>query len=197
MRDYEFRGPKDGKYEAYQTLNYVEKNIEGIEPTEVDEFNMTAGRLFRWLKLALENRKFDIIRRRALIQKERDERESKIKLKEEREAKRATDLEAAKTKFQEDHKDEIEAYEAYRLKLEEGGDEYNDEEDDEQNEETNKEPVTLPEFDEAEFFEEWDQENPDIIIAEGTEDDVDNDWVLSEEDAAEEIKKFWANKGEQ
>jgi hypothetical protein len=62
---------------------------------EVDEFNMVAGRLFKWLKLAVENRKADIVRRRALISKEREERDSKIKAKEEREAKRQLDLKEA------------------------------------------------------------------------------------------------------
>ena len=67
--------------------------------TDVEEFNLTAGRLFKWLKLAIENRKYDIIRRRALVHKEREERDSKIKQKEEREAKRKADLEAAVQKF--------------------------------------------------------------------------------------------------
>ena len=40
---------------------------------------MTFGRLFKWLRFALEARKNDIIRRKALIYKEREERDSKIK----------------------------------------------------------------------------------------------------------------------
>lgn len=50
----------------------------------VEEFNYTAGRFHRWLLLAIESRKLDIIRRKALIYKERDERDSKIKAKEDR-----------------------------------------------------------------------------------------------------------------
>lgn len=113
MTDYNFQGPKDGNYEKYQTLNYIEKIITGIEPNDVTEFNMAAGRLFQWLKLAIENRKLDIVRRAALIQKEREERDSKIKAKEERDTKRSTDLEESKNKFIEEHKEEIEAYENY------------------------------------------------------------------------------------
>jgi len=37
-------------------------------------------------------------------------------------------------------------------------------------------------FNETEFLESWDAENPDIIIQDSTEDDVDNDWVLTEEE---------------
>ena len=78
MLAFEIMGPKEGPYEKYQTLNYIEKIIAGIEQAHVDEFNHTIGRLFKWLKLAVDNRKSDIIRRRALITKARDERDAKI-----------------------------------------------------------------------------------------------------------------------
>jgi hypothetical protein len=57
MESYDFRGPKSGTYAPYQTLNFIEKTIAGIEAEQVDEFNMVAGRLFKWLQIALENRK--------------------------------------------------------------------------------------------------------------------------------------------
>jgi hypothetical protein len=68
---------------------------------------MLLGRLYKWLTLAIENRKTNIVRRRALIQKDRDERDAKIKAREERAEKRDKDLADAKTKFEEEHKDEI------------------------------------------------------------------------------------------
>jgi hypothetical protein len=36
----------------------------------------------------------------------------------------------------------------------------------------------------------WDEENPEIIIQDKTEDDVDNDWVLTEEETEERIKAY-------
>jgi len=81
MTEYKIMGQKESDYKAYQTMNYVDMLIAGITQEEVDEFNMTAGRLFRWLTLAVEQRKADIIRRKALIQKERDERDSKMEAK--------------------------------------------------------------------------------------------------------------------
>lgn len=81
MTEYKIMGQKESEYKAYQTMNYVDMLIAGITQEEVDEFNMTAGRLFRWLTLAVEQRKADIIRRKALIQKERDERDSKMEAK--------------------------------------------------------------------------------------------------------------------
>jgi hypothetical protein len=105
---------------------------------------MVAGRLFKWLKLAVENRKADIVRRRALISKEREERDSKIKAKEEREAKRQNDLKDAKEKFAEENKDEIEIYNTFMKAKDGGGDEYNEEEDEEGEAAKDNEPPKLP-----------------------------------------------------
>lgn len=148
---------------------------------------MVAGRLFRWLQLALESRKTDIIRRKALVQKERDERDSKIAQRDKRAADREGALETAKAAFLEEKKDEIAEYEAYVKAQEEGVDEYGEEEDDEDGPKEKKVPE-MPVFNEEVFLEEWDAENPEIIVAEDTEDPVDNDWVLTEEEAAEQVK---------
>jgi hypothetical protein len=56
-------GQKRAKFAPYQTINFIEKLMVEITPEAVDEFDMTAGRLFRWLQLAIENRKMDITRR--------------------------------------------------------------------------------------------------------------------------------------
>ena len=195
MEKYEIQGAKGGEFKPYQTINFIERIIEGIDPLEVDEFNMIAGRLFKWLKLAVENRKADIIRRRALIHKEREERDSKIKAKQEREAKRQLDLKEAKEKFAEDNKDDIEAYNAYIKMKEGGGDEYNEEEDEEA-EEKNKEPPKLPEFNEEEFLAKFDEEFPEIVIMDQTDNDIDNDWILTEEEYDAEVQKFWSTRQE-
>ena len=56
-------GQKKSGFMPYQTINFIEKLLADITVESVDEFDMTAGRLFRWLQLALENRKMDITRR--------------------------------------------------------------------------------------------------------------------------------------
>jgi len=99
MEKYDFRNSKPAEYQKYQTLNYIETIIAGIDPVEVDEYNFAAGRMYRWLKFALENRKLDIIRRTALILKEREERDSKIKQKEERKQRRDAELDENRKKF--------------------------------------------------------------------------------------------------
>lgn len=126
-----------------------------------------------------------------MIFKEREERDNKIKAKEERETKRVADLEEAKTKFAEENKDEIDAYEAWKAKQEGGGDDYAEEEDEEEGAGEPKEPPKMPEFNSEEFYEKFDEEFPEVEIAENTNDDTDNDWILSEEDVEAEIQKFW------
>ena len=59
-------------------MNYCSKIIDGMEQEGVDNYNPTFGKLFKWLKLALETRKTDITTRKALSKKARENRESLI-----------------------------------------------------------------------------------------------------------------------
>jgi PleD family two-component response regulator len=52
----------------------------------------------------------------------------------------------------------------------------------------------LPVFDEKEALTKWDEENPDIIIQDSTKDDIDNDWILAEEEIEAKIKAYWSPK---
>mgnify|MGYP006085451391 CR=1 FL=1 len=79
--------------------------------------------------MATENRKLDIIRRKALVQRERDERDSKIKAKEEREKKREIDLDEAKKKFLDENKEEIDRFNAYHATTAAGNEDYGEEEE--------------------------------------------------------------------
>merc|ERR1712071_575019 len=101
------------------------------------------------------------------------EHENKIKAKEERAQKREIDLEDANKKFAEDHKDDIDAFNAYQNAQNAGVDDYAEEED-EEGEGKEKEIPTLPQFDAEEFLEGWDAENPEIIIQDQVIDDIDN-----------------------
>lgn len=105
MKNYQSMGQKDGVYKKYQTINYVEGLIEGMDQAVVEEFNLAAGRLLKWLQLAIETRKGDIIRRKALLQQERDQRDQKIAAKTERAEKREQELQKAKDQFTDDNKD--------------------------------------------------------------------------------------------
>lgn len=194
MQSYTVMGEKRDDFKPYQTINYVERLIEGVLPEQVDEFNMTAGRLFKWLLLAAESRKTDIIRRRALLQRERDERDAKIQAKEKRDQEREGQLEAAKQAFLEEKKDEIREYEEYVRAQESGENEYAEEEDEDEEGAKEKKIPEMPVFDEEAFLASWDAENPEIIISEETADHVDNDWILTQEEIDEKVKQYWGGE---
>jgi hypothetical protein len=74
----------------------LEKNIEGVVPEEVDHYNMTLGKLFKWLQLAIKTRKEDIVRRKALKKKAREHRETLIEQARKREEQHVNDLKDAR-----------------------------------------------------------------------------------------------------
>ena len=49
LENYTLMGAKEDTFKAYQTINFIEKNLEGIDQAEVDDYNMVIGRLFKWL----------------------------------------------------------------------------------------------------------------------------------------------------
>jgi len=76
--NYRVLGPQENHQQRYTTLNFIEKNIEGINPDDVDNYHLTLGKLFRWLLLAFKTRKEDITRRKALAKRAREHRDTLI-----------------------------------------------------------------------------------------------------------------------
>ena len=72
MLDYKAYGQNTNEYLPYQRINYVEQIIktddEGKEITQelVDEYHAGFGKLYKWLRMAIDNRKKDIVRRKAI-----------------------------------------------------------------------------------------------------------------------------------
>lgn len=92
----------------------------------------------------------------------------------------------AEAKFNEEHKDEIEAAlkweQEQTMHVEE---EYNEEVDDEDKKEDDsklKEKPPVPVFDREEFLKKWLEENPVIEIPNEVSPQIDNDWILTEEE---------------
>ena len=115
---------------------------------------------------------------------------------EERKQAREANLEEAKTKFKDDNADQIEAYNKYvtdkqAKEAQEYGEEAASENEDEGEQE---EPPTMPEFDEAEAGEKFDEENPEVEIPEEIVDDINNDWVLEPDEREALIAKYFAAK---
>ena len=85
-------GPKEESFERYQSINFIEKNVEGINPEDVDAYNITLGKLFKWVILALKTRKDDITRRKALKLKASENRSAILDAIQARDVKKGVDI---------------------------------------------------------------------------------------------------------
>jgi len=179
-------------------LNFIEYNISHLDSETVENYHPGVAKLYRWLLTAIELRKKDIIRRKAHTKKAKEERALRINQRQERDENKQQYLADGKEKFQDDHREEIEAYQKWQeeqANKEEGKDGYGDEEAESESQ-ANQEPPVLPVFNEEEYLEKFDEEFPDIFIPDEVIDDIDNDWVFTEEEEAEAIEKYWASREE-
>ncbi len=96
MVAYNPSGPKPELFKRYQTLNFIEKNLEGLTQEDVDAYSIIIGKFYRWVTMALHVRKEDIIKRKLKVRHLREERQQKIEQSAERESRRETELEASR-----------------------------------------------------------------------------------------------------
>lgn len=52
----------------------------------------------------------------------------------------------------------------------------------------------MPVFNEEEFLEKWLEENPEPILPDEVVPDIDNDWILQEEEEEALIQAYFAQK---
>lgn len=71
-------GPKEDNYKEYEKIKFIQANIEGISEDELDDYSVALGKLFKWLKLALECRIEDVKLRRKQKEMLRKKREKAI-----------------------------------------------------------------------------------------------------------------------
>jgi len=181
MKNHTVLGPKEGDYKLYQKINYCEKIISGLEQETIDQHNATFGKLFKWLWLALQTRKTDIIYRKAHTKKQRELREKALEASAERKENRAATIKDAEEQFMADHEADFTAYDTYVAdQKRKENEEYDDESEEEGAEE--KEIPTKPEFNAKEVEDKFDEENPDVEIPAEVAIQKDNDWALHEED---------------
>lgn len=95
-------GPKEEEYKEYEKLEFIQNNIEGINPDMVDNFSVALGKLLRWLKFAIEVRIDDVVKRRKKKEFERAQREEAIAQEEERQAIREERLKEAMAEWEEE-----------------------------------------------------------------------------------------------
>jgi hypothetical protein len=165
MNQYWPIGPKEAEFKEYQKLKFIQSNVEAINEEDVDEYSMSLGKLYRWLLMALELRIEDVTNRKRAKDKEREFRADAI----EREAERMERYETALAEEKEAYESKIEAERAAREEQEDAEDEEADEAD----------------FDEENFKNNFDDENPPIDQPPEVVDDIDNDFnvEIEEEDA--------------
>ena len=93
----------------------------------------------------------------------------------------------AEVRFNDDHRDEIEAAIAYASR--------DPSQDEEEGEGGEKEaPPVMPIFNKEEFLAKWLAENPAIEIPEEVVFDVDNDWVLSASEIDYHINAYFGKE---
>lgn len=49
IKEYQPIGPKPQEFKKYQTINWIQSNMDGISQEDVDQYNLSLGKLFRWL----------------------------------------------------------------------------------------------------------------------------------------------------
>jgi hypothetical protein len=76
--------------------------ISDLNEEEVDNYSMTIGKMLRWIKLAMEVRKEDVVARILHNRKLKAEREAAIEQENERQAERKAFFEEEKQKWDEE-----------------------------------------------------------------------------------------------
>lgn len=95
-------GPKEGEYKPYQKLNFIKKMIEDIDVEAVESYSFAIGRILQWVKLAMEVRKEDVIKRILNNRRLKAEREAAIQQEEDRKKERQAFYEEEKAKWEEE-----------------------------------------------------------------------------------------------
>ncbi len=74
-------------------------------------------------------------------------------------------------------------------------DEYGEEnDDDEHKEKMPAEKPILPVFNAEEFLVRWEEENPEPELPHEVVPDIDNDWILTEEEEEQHLQAYFAGK---
>jgi len=79
----------NSEVKSYQTINYIEKSIAGLDQETLNRYNYALGLILHWLKLVIAARKKDIIGRLVVTKGLREEREMKIEEEKQRMERRA------------------------------------------------------------------------------------------------------------
>ena len=97
--DYWPIGPKEDAYKEYEKMKFIQSNLEGLNDEEVDEYSAALGKLFRWVKMAIEVRIEDVKMRRNQKKRLEEKRQKAIETENARIEKRNQQHDEEKQKF--------------------------------------------------------------------------------------------------
>ena len=168
MRMSEFNpfGPKEDELREFQKLHFIKSNVDHISDEEVQKYSVDFYLLFKWLKLAIQIRTTDVKFRKWQKKQERESRQDAIDREQNRVERKQQELEDAKEQFEKHLEEERNEREARGEDEPEGAEE--------------------EKFNEDEFNQKFDEENPPIEIPEEIESDVDNDYDLASDNEEEQ-----------
>lgn len=133
----------------------MRSNIKELDEEKVQDFSLVMGKLLNWIQLALEIRCEDVVSRRDHVEYIKHDREQANLQQAERQQKFDQELTEAKAAFDE--------------KLA----------SDNEKEANDEEPKDKPKFDEEEFKNTFNEQNPEVQQIDEPKEEVDNDYDLS------------------
>jgi len=74
MAGYVFHGPKEKAISMYQKINFVERLLHSTSQEEINAYNHSLGLIYKWMRMAIETRKRDIVHRLSITKTKREER---------------------------------------------------------------------------------------------------------------------------
>ena len=187
MSNYVFSGPKEKNISMYQKINFVEKLLHSTSQDEINSYNHSLGLIYKWMRMAIETRKRDIVHRLSITKTKREERAAREEEAKARAEERAAALAEAHEKFEGENKEDIDKYNEYQAAIEAG---------EPPQLEDGEEAPTKPIFDENFFFFNWDEEHPEVEIPAEVTDDKDHDWVITQEKKDDLVEQYIQEQNE-
>lgn len=94
-------GPKEQEFKPYQKVNFIEKLVADIDIEAVEGYSLTLVKMLSWVRLAIEVRRENVIKRILNIKRLKAEREAALEQEKERLKDRAAFFEDELRKWEE------------------------------------------------------------------------------------------------
>ena len=116
MFEYVYDGPKTKAVKIYQKINFVEKQMKSVSHDEIYAYNYSLGLIYKWMQLAIETRKKNIIHRLSLSRVKREVRAQKEDEARQRAEDRESALTEANGRWEIENRDDIDKFNTYEEK---------------------------------------------------------------------------------